>query len=912
MADDDANLPADYDLIPVDHTPQFADAPVPKAGQTVPQPNVMGDISSMPGKVASAVGDVTGVSDAYKAATGQMTPEEAQMFALGALPMLAGGPEAKVAGEAVPLAQRLFSDIRPASENLADVVDFNFLHGRVIGDQTVPISSLSGGTSSTTTEANRVSKLVRQMSGPNGYIERPIVDDAGNVIEGQHRLDALRQLGIDQVPVTVIKDLERGYNTDAMKAAIKQSGVARSDHVNQLMDHALNAIHEEGTPQAAAVNTSIGGQWEQPYQAALAAAPPQPQGIRAYHGSPYDFNQFDLSKIGTGEGAQAYGHGLYFAENPAVAADYKNSLSRANPWEYEGKPVTQYSNDESIPYHVKQAVSWLAGNQKPDESVADLIQRRIKDLSDHAEFMRNSSNSADRSAAGMYDAAVDTLKRVDTSKLAAPSGKTYEVNINADPEHFLDWDKPLSEQHPKVQEALAGAGYDRLHADPDKNAALSGRDIYETIARRPEIERQAVAAGTAYKTAGAYFPTEATEALRDAGIPGIKYLDQGSRGNANYQILSPNDTVHGQWLVKQLPNGQVLYRGDDEAAARAAYASAPKPTSNYVVFNDKLIDIVKKYGLAGLVAGGASHFSTVPVDHQPDFPDQNGMADGGTVDDATDAPTDPNNSIAPLATALNQAVPNFDPEAAGFRPSTNIEDVRNKPLWRKAIEVITRKPLPGDLTNYAKGGGVKATKTQANYRGGTAKKRCGICSMFQPPRGCSAVRGVISPQALCDFYEPKKAEKKNDVKIDVTHDGPWMSCMSIDGATMYRNKNIPATANIKGETVDVDDMLLHHEVPEREDLENLIAEFKKKFNRDPNTKERKGIYLKAHNRSGTPNEREHAREIGVDWKSWSAWCRGEESKIEKMKFTNQPKDADVKPIPHSHDELEAMDHASAA
>src|SRR5262245_8120346 len=43
------------------------------------------------------------------------------------------------------------------------------------------------------------------------------------------------------------------------------------------------------------------------------------KGIRAYHGSPYDFERFDLGKIGTGEGAQAYGHGLYFAENPATA-----------------------------------------------------------------------------------------------------------------------------------------------------------------------------------------------------------------------------------------------------------------------------------------------------------------------------------------------------------------------------------------------------------------------------------------------------------------------------------------------------------------------------------------------------------------------------------------------------------------
>ena len=42
-------------------------------------------------------------------------------------------------------------------------------------------------------------------------------------------------------------------------------------------------------------------------------------GIKAYHCWPHDFDKFDLTKIGTGEGAQVYGHGLYFAENPAVS-----------------------------------------------------------------------------------------------------------------------------------------------------------------------------------------------------------------------------------------------------------------------------------------------------------------------------------------------------------------------------------------------------------------------------------------------------------------------------------------------------------------------------------------------------------------------------------------------------------------
>ena len=51
------------------------------------------------------------------------------------------------------------------------------------------------------------------------------------------------------------------------------------------------------------------------------------QGITAYHGSPHEFDQFDTSKIGTGEGAQSYGHGLYFAESEPVAKKYRDKLS---------------------------------------------------------------------------------------------------------------------------------------------------------------------------------------------------------------------------------------------------------------------------------------------------------------------------------------------------------------------------------------------------------------------------------------------------------------------------------------------------------------------------------------------------------------------------------------------------------
>lgn len=45
--------------------------------------------------------------------------------------------------------------------------------------------------------------------------------------------------------------------------------------------------------------------------------------LMAYHGSPVRFEKFDASKIGTGEGAQKYGYGLYFSSSPDVAGKYR-------------------------------------------------------------------------------------------------------------------------------------------------------------------------------------------------------------------------------------------------------------------------------------------------------------------------------------------------------------------------------------------------------------------------------------------------------------------------------------------------------------------------------------------------------------------------------------------------------------
>ena len=47
----------------------------------------------------------------------------------------------------------------------------------------------------------------------------------------------------------------------------------------------------------------------------------------AWHGSPHDFDTFDLGAIGTGEGNQVHGWGLYFAKDKKVSDLYRRELS---------------------------------------------------------------------------------------------------------------------------------------------------------------------------------------------------------------------------------------------------------------------------------------------------------------------------------------------------------------------------------------------------------------------------------------------------------------------------------------------------------------------------------------------------------------------------------------------------------
>lgn len=267
----------------------------------------------------------------------------------------------------------------------------------------------------------------------------------------------------------------------------------------------------------------------------------------AYHGSPYEFDKFTLDHIGKGEGAQAYGWGLYFAGNKEVAEYYREELSK-----YSTEPPQRLFKGEKLTpgtpeYHgatlvsalgkslpgVKKEVSGWISNAKPGEDV------------EHYKKVLAFLETA-------------TSKKDFTEK--PPQGKLYEVNIPED-DVLLDWDKPINQQSETVKEAVAKAlnpeiklrpiskeltdvMYDdsSLGAFPTEKAAevkenwinyypVEGAFLYRELTRRVSGNKENYGRG----------PEAASKYLNSLGIKGIKYLDQQSRGKGegsyNYVIF---------------------------------------------------------------------------------------------------------------------------------------------------------------------------------------------------------------------------------------------------------------------------------------------------------------------------------------------------------------------------------------
>ena len=270
-------------------------------------------------------------------------------------------------------------------------------------------------------------------------------------------------------------------------------------------------------------------------------------GIRAYHGSPYSFDEFSTSQIGTGEGAQAYGRGLYFAEREKTAKGYRDAL-KGNMVTTSDGVIKTYGQHIT---EVEDAIRAAHPNLNPDN-----IRAAAKSVVD--------DNLTDADVEGMgqwegvYKSGIVANKNAQASK-----GSMYEVNIAATPDQFIDWDLPLDEQSESVMSALKKTDWYQYAEEGAYNAAESRGDNAYGMDLVRWLEEDGA--------------EDAAQMLKDAGIKGVQYAD-----------------------------------------AQTRFGKGPK-TKNFVVYDDKLIDITRKYGISVPLAAAVAAGTMTPEEAQAGF-----------------------------------------------------------------------------------------------------------------------------------------------------------------------------------------------------------------------------------------------------------------------------------------------------
>lgn len=264
---------------------------------------------------------------------------------------------------------------------------------------------------------------------------------------------------------------------------------------------------------------------------------------KAYHGSAQTFDKFSTDRIGTGEGAQAYGWGLYFAGKKEVAQHYRGAISEKD---FIRKVKDTYDDQ----FTLDEAADELFANHDLNETERALLTALQKEDWLGFDYPHQAVQAALREPQA-FDLSPVTRKALDAF------GRLYQVELAPTEDEYLLWDKPLSEQSEKVSQALREAGiYDWQNVGSGihnikyrDGGSITGerfyRDLSKSLAKPETMERAGYPRGWGYAQRGNEGDRGASEQLHSLGIRGIKYLDGASRakgeGDFNYVIFNDAD-----------------------------------------------------------------------------------------------------------------------------------------------------------------------------------------------------------------------------------------------------------------------------------------------------------------------------------------------------------------------------------
>tara|TARA_S200002703_G_C3790904_1_gene244074 strand:+ start:1 stop:2166 length:2166 start_codon:yes stop_codon:yes gene_type:complete len=330
------------------------------------------------------------------------------------------------------------------------------------------------------------------------------------------------------------------------------------------------------------------------------------EGIRVYHGSGKTFDKFDASKIGTGEGAQAYGYGLYFAEDPIIARNYRDMLAPRKAPDPEG--YARLLLDEY----------WQPGDD-PDA----FYEMWDMDVVDAKHDLRSGKITYEFRDGSFLQWDNKTQNYTDVGDVG---GSIYEVNLKFDPENLLDWDAPLWEQSESVKRKLADAGiYDYENGE-------KYRKLREEVLTNQEEMNQYVNADKEIPESLLRRSSEISDELRKLEVQESKAPDKFDITGRGAYYLMGKDLSGLDALKKTTERVEALgiegirYR---DANSRGLIPNSQRK-SNYVVFDPEIIEIARRYGIA-LPLAGAILMGTMTPEEAVAAQAPQEMEDGGAV-----------------------------------------------------------------------------------------------------------------------------------------------------------------------------------------------------------------------------------------------------------------------------------------
>ncbi len=237
-----------------------------------------------------------------------------------------------------------------------------------------------------------------------------------------------------------------------------------------------------------------------------------PVGMTVFHGSRHPFTKFDSSKIGTGEGNQSYGYGMYVAEHPEVAREYSTAGMTLDPakTKYAGRNIETWYNEaqrkQDMAYRQK------APPEKVREVNAELQFWEGLMTRQHPQALLDEYMNPDFGGPEYLNFA----KKINMDKFKGVIEKPnfYKVDL-PDPyiTKMLDYDAPISQQSSEVKKLAKKYGV------PETDL---GGDLLFKVGKG----------------------SGGSKIMQEYGLTGVKYFDQMSRdaqkGTRNFVVFDPN------------------------------------------------------------------------------------------------------------------------------------------------------------------------------------------------------------------------------------------------------------------------------------------------------------------------------------------------------------------------------------